>query len=90
MHENETQNTKKERSDAWIIVEQLGKQNRRMFITLLVVLALWAGTIAGFVWYLYQYDFESYYVESTAGPANYIGNDGDIYNGESDRTQENP
>lgn len=81
---------KQERSDAWHMLELMGKQNKRMFIALMVVLFMWLSTIAGFVWYLYQYDFESYYVESTAGPANYIGNDGDIYNGESGSTQANP
>lgn len=80
----------KERSDAWYMLELMGKQNKRVFITLIIVLCMWLSTIAGFVWYLYQYDFESYYVESTAGPANYIGNDGDIYNGEGSSAETNP
>lgn len=79
-----------ERSDAWHMIELLGKQNKRMFTALMTVIALWFATIGGFVWYLYQYDFENYYIESTEGPANYIGNDGDIYNGKSHSPQENP
>lgn len=81
---------KNERSDAWHMIEQLGQQNRRMFIALITVLALWAGTIGGFIWYLYQYDFETYYVDADNGPANYIGNDGDIFNGESSSSETNP
>lgn len=37
--------------------------------------------------YLSEYDFESYEVTTSGGGnANFIGNDGDIYNGKSDST----
>lgn len=79
--QNLKNNTEKpERSDAWHMIELLGLQNRRMFTALITVLVLWAATIGGFVWYLYQYDFVSYAVDSTEGDANFIGNDGDINN----------
>ena len=76
------------KSDAWLMIAELGRQNKRMFSALIVVLILWAGTIGGFIWYLNQYDFsaEIYDVQQDAsdgGDVNYIGNDGDILNGEA-------
>lgn len=79
-----------EKSDAWHMIELLGKQNKRLFCLAMALLIAWMLTIGGFVWYLYQYDFERYYVDAENGPANYIGNDGDIYNGNSDSAQANP
>lgn len=80
----------REKSDAWHMIELLGKQNKRLFCLAMALLVAWLLTIGGFVWYLYQYDFETYYVDAENGPANYIGNDGDIYNGNSDSAQANP
>lgn len=41
--------------------------------------------------YWSQYDFESYELTTdNGGNANFIGNDGDIYNGESNSKEENP
>lgn len=80
----------REKSDAWHMIELLGKQNKRLFCLAMALLVAWLLTIGGFVWYLYQYDFETYYVDADNGPANYIGNDGDIYNGNSDSAQANP
>lgn len=78
-------NEKKEgKSDAWFMIEEMGRQNKRMFIALIAVLILWFGTIGGFVWYMNQYDFStetSDFDTTDGGDANYIGNDGDIYNG---------
>ena len=76
------------RSDAWLMIEELGKQNKRMFAALIAVIILWATTIGGFVWYLsrYDYSYEVYGVAQDAadgGDTNYIGNDGDIINGET-------
>lgn len=76
------------RSDAWLMIEELGKQNKRMFAALIAVIILWAATIGGFVWYLsrYDYSYEVYDVAQDAadgGDTNYIGNDGDIINGET-------
>lgn len=80
----------RKKSDAWHMIELLGKQNKRLFCLAMALLVAWLLTIGGFVWYLYQYDFETYYVDADNGPANYIGNDGDIYNGNSDSAQANP
>jgi len=60
---------------------------KRFIAALIVVVALWFATIWIFVWYLDQYDFESYSVDLSTdggGNANYIGQDGDIYNGTSE------
>ena len=76
------------RSDAWLMIEELGTQIKRIFAALMTVLILWATTIGGFVWYLsrYDYSYEVYDVSQDAadgGDTNYIGNDGDIINGET-------
>lgn len=39
------------------------KQCRNWFVAFLVVVFLWFSTIAGFVWFLNQFTFESYTVE---------------------------
>ena len=68
------------------------RTTKRLVIMMIVILALWFSTIGVFVWYLNQYDFESYDVEVSTdggGDANYIGNDGDIYNGTGYSTPEN-
>lgn len=66
-------------------------QAKRWFIACLTILFMWLATIVLFVWYLNQYDFEDYGYQTVVeqntndgGDANYIGNDGDIYNGISE------
>ena len=55
---------------------------RRLWIALIITIILIVFTNAGWLVYISQYDFESYEVEAdNDGIANYIGNDGDIYNG---------
>lgn len=71
------------KSDAWLMIAELGKQNKRMFTALITVLILWFATIGSFVWYLNQYDFSTEVYDfdtQDGGNANYIGNDGDVYN----------
>ncbi len=70
-------------SDMWVselidLVKEQSKAWRRAFF---VVLALWAATIAGFMWYLNQYDFVSY--EQDGNGNNYMNSDvgGDVHNG---------
>ena len=58
-------------------------------VALLVVIVLVVG---GFLWYLSQYEYvnnESVTADGATGVANYIGKDGNIYNGE-DSSGENP
>lgn len=89
MEEEKNMNTKEgNKSDAWLMIEELGKQNKRIFAALIAVIILWAATIGAFVWYLslYDYSYEVYDVSQDAadgGDTNYIGNDGDIINGET-------
>lgn len=51
-----------------------------------VMLLVIVFTISIFIWYLNQYDFvsnETVTVDGSEGVANYIGKDGNIYNGEN-------
>lgn len=66
------------------LLKQLKDTIKRQWILLIIVLGLWAGTISGFVWYLYQYDFVSYdYSQDGDGFNNMnTGEQGDVdYNG---------
>lgn len=60
---------------------------KRVLIILALIVVLWAGTIAGFLWYisLPVEETTSVEVENEDGNANYIGNDmiGDFNYGES-------
>ncbi|MDE6314776.1 MAG: hypothetical protein K2M46_14380 [Lachnospiraceae bacterium] len=80
-----------EQEEQGIAMELLGElktQNKRLASILIAVIILWTGTIGGFIWYLNQYDFSSYSIESQdGGNANFIGNDGDIINGERESDQ---
>lgn len=70
-------------------VVRMERQIKRLWIALIVaIVAIFACNIA-YLWYLNQYDFVSYEVSSSdGGNANYIGQDGDIYNGESESEKE--
>lgn len=61
---------------------------KRLIITMIVILFLWAATIAGFLWYISLpiEETSSVKVENEDGNANYIGNDmnGDFNYGESE------
>ncbi len=58
--------------------------NKRWFICFLVVLFMLFGTNVG--WVIYESQFQDVTVtqESGSAPNNFIGNDGDIYNGQTD------
>lgn len=81
-----------EQSDSFAmeLLKGYSAQAKRWFIACLTILFMWLATIGLFVWYLNQYDFESVTttVDADNGVANYIGNDGDIYNGK-DYSKEN-
>lgn len=60
---------------------------KRMIIALAITVVLLFATNAAwlYVWNQYDYESETVTVDSNdGGNANYIGNDGDIVNGESD------
>jgi hypothetical protein len=70
----------------------LERMVKRLWIALIICIALIFASNAAWLYCWMQYDYSS---EETivdvnsddGGNANYIGNDGDIVNGESDRTE---
>lgn len=90
--ENDSPNENVKENDSFgiagLAINELIKQNERLenaykrqtgiIYVLLIMIVLAVG---GFLWFLYQYDFATYDIYSEMGNANYIGNDGDIYNG---------
>lgn len=75
-----------ERDDAYRIYEtsmaRMDRQLKRLWIALIVAIIATVATNIAWLIYISQYDFESYEVTAdNDGVANYIGNDGDIYNG---------
>ena len=61
---------------------------KRLIIALIIVtLLMFVSNIAWlYVWQLYDYtstETQEITVDSKSGPANFIGNDGDIYNGQN-------
>lgn len=61
-------------------------QNKRLFIMWLVTFIAFIGLLGYTIWLLNQYEYvdESISQETENGYNNYIGNDGDIYNGKAD------
>lgn len=69
-------------SFAMELLKGYSAQAKRWFIACIVILSMWLITIGGFIYYLNQYDFESYEITADGDSnANYIGEDGNIYNG---------
>lgn len=69
---------------------RMERQIKRLWIALIVAIVALVACNLAYLWYLNQYDFVSYEVSSAdGGNANYIGQDGDIYNGESGSKEEN-
>lgn len=67
---------------------------KRLWIVILVLIFLLVGTNCAWLWYESQFEtvetVEEIVVDADEnGIANYIGNDGDIYNGESDGKENN-
>lgn len=46
-----------EKSLAYELIQDARKQNKRTFVLLIIVLALWFSTIFGFIWYINQFDY---------------------------------
>ena len=60
---------------------------RRVWIALLVVIVLFVGSNAFWIWRESQFEIvekTEVQMENESGYVNYIGNDGDIYNGKSE------
>ena len=57
---------------------------KRLWITILFLIVLLVGTNAGWIWYQSQFEDIAISQENEDGYNNFIGNDGDIFNGETD------
>ena len=75
----------KEKSLALELLQDYKRTNKRQFIIIIVILVMWFATIGYLVYTLNDigtYD-ETITQENEDGNNNYIGNDGDITNGET-------
>ena len=57
---------------------------KRLWITILLLIALLVGTNGAWIWYESQFEDVAISQENEDGYNNFIGNDGDIFNGETD------
>ena len=57
---------------------------KRLWITILLLIVLLVGTNAGWIWYQSQFEDIAISQENEDGYNNFVGNDGDIFNGETD------
>lgn len=63
-------------------IARMERHIKRLWIALIVAIVLIFISNIAWLAYINQYDFESYEISTDGGGnANYIGNDGDIYNG---------
>nr|DAG28542.1 MAG TPA: hypothetical protein [Caudoviricetes sp.] len=72
-----------EESFAKELLKGYSKQAHRWFVAFIIVLCMWFGTIGGFIWFLNQYNFESYAYTQDGEGINNINNNigGSVYNG---------
>lgn len=70
---------KVEESIAMQVVKDSTKNSKRWFTIAIVILCMWLATIGGFVYFLNQYNFESYEYTQDGQGTNNIG--GSVYNG---------
>jgi len=80
----------------YIVFEgEMARQERhvkRLWIALIAAIIAILLVVGGFLWYLNQYEYvsnETVTVDGATGVANYIGKDGNIYNGK-DHGETNP
>lgn len=73
------------KSFAMELLEDYKKSNKRLFIIIIVILAMWFATIGYLVYILNDVGTveETITQDNENGYNNYIGNDGDIINGET-------
>lgn len=95
MERNEIQARKPDTVPYIVFEGELARQERhikRLWIAILALLVVIVLVVGGFLWYLNQYEYvsnETVTVDGASGVANYIGKDGNIYNGE-DNSETNP
>lgn len=66
---------------AFELLQEVKMQTKRWTVAFFVVVALWAATIGGFIWYLNQYDFSSYSQDGNGYNNINTGEQGDVNNG---------
>ena len=57
---------------------------KRLWITILLLIVLLVGTNGAWIWYESQFEDVAISQENEDGYNNFVGNDGDIFNGETD------
>ena len=57
---------------------------KRLWITILLLIVLLVGTNGAWIWYQSQFENIAISQENEDGYNNFVGNDGDIFNGETD------
>ena len=65
-------------------VARLERVIKRLWVLALVLIILLAASNAAWIWYESQFEEVRIEQENESGYNNFIGNDGDIYNGETD------
>ena len=65
-------------------VARLERIIKRLWVLALVLIVLLAASNAAWIWYESQFEEVRIEQENESGYNNFIGNDGDIYNGETD------
>lgn len=67
---------------------RMERQIKRLWIALIIAVCLFFVSNAIWIYAWTQYDYESYQITADgSGNANYIGQDGDIYNGGFDKSK---
>lgn len=68
---------------------RMERQIKRLWIALIVSVCLMFASNAAWLWAWMQYDYESYEITADGDSnANYIGQDGNIYNGSISESEE--
>lgn len=77
---------KNDKTLAYELLQDMKKQNKRMFIIILVTLGMFTGLLSYTIWLLNDIGVETTEVsqDTSNGNNNFIGNDGDITNGKTD------
>lgn len=80
--------TEKERGQYTIdIIAAMAERTiKRLWIVIILLVVLLVGSNIAWIWYESQWEVSETQItqENESGYNNYIGNDGDIYNGETD------
>ncbi len=81
MEDNKKEIEQDTNSLAFELLQEVKMQTKRWTVAFFVVVALWAATIGGFIWYLNQYDFSSYSQDGNGYNNINTGEQGDVNNG---------